>query len=149
MNTLMKPLSTDLGWLRNDLGRLFGMFGPPGNLLGEVMSTENWSPAVDISEDDNTIEIKADLPEVKKEDIDVSIDDGVLTISGERKSESKEKKGGVQHIERSYGSYSRSFTLPDNVEEKKISADCKDGVLTLTLPKTAKKSNNHRKIEVS
>lgn len=149
MNALMKPLSTDLSWLRNDLGRLFGIVGKPANFLEEALSSQSWSPAVDITENDNAITIKADLPEVKKEDIDVSVGEGVLTFSGERKREHEESKGDVHHIERSYGSYSRTFTLPDNVDEKKISAECKDGVLTLTLPKTAPKSNNHRKIKIS
>lgn len=149
MNMLMKPLSTDLSWLRNDLGRFFGIAGKSMNLLEDPFSSRSWSPAVDITETDDTIEIKADLPDVKKEDIEVTVDEGLLTFSGERKCEHEEKEGSVHHIERSYGSYERTFTLPDNVDVKKISADCKDGVLTLTLPKTAKESNHKRKVKVS
>jgi HSP20 family protein len=149
MRGLMKPLSTDIGWLGNDLRRLFGAVSHTINPLDEFMTGKNWSPAVDISENEKRIEIKADLPEVKKEDIEVSVDDGMLTISGERKHEHEDKEGDVHHIERSYGSYERSFALPENVDTKKITADCKDGVLTLTLPKSAKKSTSHRKIKIS
>ncbi len=93
-----------------------------------------WAPSVDITENNDAFLIKAELPAVKKDDIKVEINQGVLTLSGERKQESRDEK--AHRIERFYGSFSRSFTLPDNVEESAIAAAYQDGVLTLTLPKT-------------
>jgi HSP20 family protein len=97
----------------------------------------DWAPSVDISETNEEFQIKAELPEVKKEDVKVSIEDGVLRISGERKQE-KEQQGKKWHrVERTYGSFMRTFTLPTNVDDSKVQADYKDGVLTLRLPKSA------------
>jgi len=102
----------------------------------EVVATGDWSPRVDISETDGNFVIKAEVPEVKKEDVKVTVDNGVLTVSGERKQEKEEKGKKFHRVERYYGSFSRSFTLPDNVDETKVKATFKDGMLTLTLPKT-------------
>ena len=96
----------------------------------------DWTPRVDISETDKEFIIKAELPEVKREDVKVTVDKGVLTICGERKQE-KEVEGKKFHrIERSYGSFTRSFTLPDNVDETKVDASYKDGMLNLKIEKT-------------
>jgi HSP20 family protein len=102
--------------------------------------TTEWTPSADISETDNEYLIRADLPAVPREDIKVNIDQGMITISGERKHESETKKKRFHRIESFYGSFSRSFGLPDNVDQASIKADCKDGVLTVHLPKTAKPS---------
>lgn len=111
--------------------------GWPSNRGQELITTGDWSPRVDISETDNEFVVKAEIPEVKKEDVKVSVDNGVLTIQGERKQE-KEEKGGKSHrVERYYGSFVRSFTLPDNVDETKVKATFKDGMLNLKIPKTA------------
>jgi HSP20 family protein len=104
----------------------------------EVMATGDWAPRVDIAETDKEFSIKAEIPEVKKEDVKVSVDNGVLTIKGERKQEKEEKNKKFHRVERLYGSFTRSFTLPDNVDENKIEASFKDGMLNLTIPKTAK-----------
>lgn len=98
----------------------------------------DWTPAVDIIEKANEFRLKVELPEVRKEDVKVSIDKGVLTVSGERKLEAEE--GEVQHrrSERSYGSFSRSFTLPEDADENGINASYKDGILLLTIPRAAK-----------
>jgi HSP20 family protein len=103
----------------------------------EVMAPGDWAPRVDIAETDKEFSIKAEIPEVKKEDVKVSVDNGVLTIKGERKQEKEEKNKKFHRIERFYGSFTRSFTLPDNVDESKIEASFKDGVLNLSIPKTA------------
>jgi len=87
----------------------------------ESMKTGDWSPRVDIAETDNEFVIKAEIPEVKKEEVKVTIDNGVLTIQGERKKEKEEKKKKFHRVERYFGSFTRSFALPDNVDEKKIS----------------------------
>lgn len=107
-----------------------------------------WSPAVDISEDDKEFTIVADLPEAKKEDVKVSIDNGMMTISGERKHEHEEKKKKYHRVERSYGRYSRSFTLPEGVDEDKVEAKFEDGVLTVHLPKNEKAEERGRTIAV-
>jgi HSP20 family protein len=99
------------------------------------LANGDWSPRVDIAETDNEFIIKAEVPEIKKEDIKVTVDNGVLNIRGERKQEKEEKNKKFHRIERFYGSFSRTFTLPDNVDEKKIEASFKDGMLNLQIPK--------------
>jgi HSP20 family protein len=101
----------------------------------EVMASGEWSPRVDIAETDNEFTIKAEIPEIKKEDVKVTVDNGVLNIRGERKQEKEEKNKKFHRIERYYGSFSRSFTLPGNVDETKIEASFKDGMLNLQIPK--------------
>lgn len=103
----------------------------------ELVTTSDWTPRVDISETDHEFLIKAEIPEVKKEDVKVSVDNGFITIQGERKH-SKEDKGERFHrVERYYGSFVRSFTLPDNVDATQVKASFKDGMLNLLIPKTA------------
>lgn len=101
----------------------------------EGMLSADWIPSVDITEDKESFMIKAELPEVNKEDVKVSIDKNILTLSGERKSETRDEK--EHRIERSYGSFSRSFSLPDNIDEANIHAESKNGMLYLTIPKAA------------
>ncbi len=104
----------------------------------DVMTVADWTPTVDISETEAEYAIKAELPEVKKEDVKVTVEDGVLMIQGERKHE-KEANGKKYHrIERSYGRFIRSFTLPDTVDEGKVKAEYAEGVLNLHLPKSEK-----------
>lgn len=102
----------------------------------EVIATGDWAPRVDIAETDKDFSIKAEIPEVKKEDVKVTVENGVLTIRGERKQEKEEKNKKFHRVERFYGSFTRSFTLPDNVDESKIEASFKDGMLNLQIPKT-------------
>ncbi|KPJ74680.1 MAG: hypothetical protein AMJ54_16790 [Deltaproteobacteria bacterium SG8_13] len=102
----------------------------------EVMATGDWAPRVDIAETDREFTIKAEIPDVRKEDVKVTVDNGILTIKGERKQEKEEKNKKYHRVERWYGSFTRSFTLPDNVDESKITAAFKDGMLNLTIPKT-------------
>jgi len=102
----------------------------------EVIATGDWAPRVDIAETDKEFSIKAEIPEVKKEDVKVTVDNGILTIRGERKQEKEEKDKKFHRVERFYGSFTRSFTLPDNVDESKIEASFKDGMLNLTVLKT-------------
>lgn len=107
------------------------------SLSREAFSTTEWSPKVDIVETDKEFTIKAELPEVRKEDVKVNIENGELCISGERKQEKEEKGKKFHRIERYYGNFMRSFTLPGNVDETNIKASFKDGMLNLSLPKTA------------
>jgi HSP20 family protein len=108
-----------------------------------------WRPAANIVEKDDLYLIKADLPEVAKKDIDVQIEHGVLTISGERRDETRSDDDKQHRRETFYGKFTRSFTLPDDVDENAIKADAKDGVLRVTLPKTKaqKKSSVSIKID--
>ena len=104
----------------------------------EAMTVAEWAPLVDITEDDKEYLIKAELPEVKKEDIKLMAHDDVLTITGERKYEKEEKGKKYHRVERAYGSFERSFTLPEDADEGKIAAEFKDGVLKVHLPKSEK-----------
>jgi HSP20 family protein len=104
----------------------------------EVIATGDWAPRVDIAETDEAFVIKAEIPEVNKEDVKVTVDNGVLTFRGERKQEKEEKGKKFHRIERYYGSFTRSFTLPDNVDETKIKASFKDGMLNLQIQKSEK-----------
>jgi HSP20 family protein len=112
--------------------------GPSTAQGKEVMTVADWAPTVDISETEAEYAIKAELPEVKKEDVKVTVEDGVLTLQGERKQEKEEKGKKYHRIERSYGRFVRSFTLPDSVDESKVKAEYTDGVLHLHLPKSEK-----------
>ena len=97
-----------------------------------------WLPLVDITEDGHEYLIKAELPEVRKEDVKVTVESGVLTMSGERKFEKEEKDKRYHRIERSYGSFTRSFSVPDDADDAKVAAEFKDGVLTVRLTKSEK-----------
>ena len=97
-----------------------------------------WSPAVDIKEEDDAYVLQADLPGVKPEEIDVRMENGVLTITGKRSSETKEERKNYSRIERVTGSFYRRFTLPDTADSEKISANSKDGVLEVRIPKQDK-----------
>src|SRR5262245_4115650 len=117
--------------------RLNRYFGEPafrtGN--GDELSFADWSPAVDIQETDKEYAIKADLPEMKKEDVKVQFENGVLTIEGERKLE-KEEKGKTYHkLERGYGKFVRRFALPTEIDGNTVTAEFKEGVLNVHLPK--------------
>src|SRR5207249_10973506 len=98
------------------------------------LTVADWSPEVDISEDDHGYLIKADLPEMKKEDVRVTVEDGILSVSGERKTEKEDQKRKFHRIERSYGTFRRSFTLPEDADSTKVTAEFRDGVLKVHLP---------------
>jgi HSP20 family protein len=101
----------------------------------EPAEARPWSPSVDILENENELLLTADLPGVSMKDIDVRIEDGTLTLSGERKFEKASDKGGYHRIERSYGSFKRYFSLPESVDAEKVGAAYENGVLKVTLPK--------------
>jgi len=106
----------------------------------------DWTPAVDIKEEDDKYVLHADIPGVKPEEIEISMDGGVLTIKGERKQESTEEKENYKRIERMHGVFYRRFALPDDADAEKIEASGKDGVLEVVIPKT--EAQKPRKIEV-
>ena len=108
----------------------------------------DWSPTVDISETDSEYLIRADIPAVKKEDIKITVDDGMLTISGERRQKSEDKQEKAHRVETLYGTFSRSFSLPDNVDTDHIRADSKDGVITVHVAKTRLEAKKPTEIKV-
>jgi HSP20 family protein len=134
-------------------GRLSKCFGlapaRAGNGGRESMTVTEWAPSVDIIEDSKEWLVKADLPEVKKEDVKVTVENGVLSITGERKIEKEEKDKKYHRIERSYGSFFRSFSLPDGADGSKVSADFKDGVLKVHLPKSEKAAPKSVEVKVA
>jgi HSP20 family protein len=115
----------------------------------EPMSVAEWSPLVDISEDDQEYLIKAELPDVKKEDVKVTAQKGTLTIMGERKFEKEEKGKKYHRVERAYGTFGRSFSLPDDASPAKVSAEFKDGVLTVHLVKNEKAKPRQVEVKIS
>jgi len=123
--------------------------GAPAGQAKEVMTVADWTPTVDISETEGEYAIKAELPEVKKEDVKVTVEDAVLTIQGERKQEKEDKGKKYHRIERSYGRFVRSFTLPDSVDESKVRAEYADGVLHLHLPKSEKAKPKQIDVKIS
>lgn len=132
--------------------RLSTMFGRPlGTRDGgkEAMTVAEWSPLVDITEDEKEYLIKAELPEIKKEDVKLTVQDDVLSISGERKYEKEEKGKKYHRVERAYGSFVRSFTLPEDADGTKVAAEFKDGVLKVHLPKSEKAKPKSIEVKVS
>ena len=117
---------------------LQGLPGESTSEKNEIMRKADWAPAVDITENKEQYLIHAELPGVKKEDVKVTVHDNVLMIQGERRLEKKADDDKHHRIERFYGSFARSFSLPDNVDENHIKAEFKDGVLSLTLNKVEK-----------
>ncbi len=128
----------ELEEMSNRLHRMYNRPAPPQTNGKEAIVVADWAPSVDVSETDGEYQIKAEIPDVKKEDVKVTLEDGVLTIQGERKFEKEEKGKKYHRVERSYGSFVRSFTLPDLVDEANVKAEFKDGVLNLKLPKSEK-----------
>jgi HSP20 family protein len=120
---------------------------PGGQALPEAMS--DWSPLVDISEDDKEYLIKAELPEVKKEDVKVTAEKGTLTIMGERKFEAEEKGRKFHRVERAYGSFGRCFSLPDDASPAKVTAEFRDGVLIVHLLKDEKVKPQQVEVTIS
>ena len=120
-----------LASFRDEVNRLFD-FSWPSRDTGLL---SGWSPALDVSDDKDNLVVKVELPGMKKDEINLSLHDGVLTISGERKHESEKKEGGTFRSERYFGKFHRSVTLPTAVDANKVTAAYKDGILTVELPK--------------
>lgn len=118
--------------------RFPGLARPRQGTREGLLTMPDWSPAVDIVESPEEFLVKAELPDVKKEDIKVSIHNGQLRIEGERKQEKEEKDKKYHRVERFYGSFVRTFVLPENVDETKLTAELKDGTLVVHLPKSQK-----------
>ena len=142
MNTLNKVITwnplREMEEAQNPFNRFFSVGFPNRMGSGEIpsLAVADWSPEVDISEDDRGYLLKADLPEMKKDDVRVTVEDGVLSVSGERKTEKEDQKKKFHRIERSFGNFRRSFTLPEDADSTKVTAEFRDGVLKVHLPTT-------------
>ena len=131
--TTRRPMS-NLFSLHNEMGRIFGdLFAPHEG--GTDTEESTWMPTVDISEMENGFEIRAELPGVSEDDVNVTVTDNVLTIKGEKRQEAETDGKNYHRVERRYGSFQRKFTLPSEVETDDIKAEFSDGVLTLSIPK--------------
>jgi HSP20 family protein len=126
------------------------LFQDAVNRLFSEPAARPWSPPVDVLETENELVLKADLPDASLKDVNIQIEQGTLSIKGDRKFENVEGKGtGYHRIERSYGEFQRYFSLPDSVEPEKVKADYRDGVLTVTLPKKEVAKPRTIKVEVA
>lgn len=130
MSTVRFDPFRDITSFRNDLNRLFA-----GALGGTVTGTQTWAPAVDVFETSDAVILKAELPGLTADDVDVEVDDNVLTISGERVLKDTIEEGNYYRLERSYGKFSRSLTLPQGIKADEVAASFTDGVLEVTVPK--------------
>jgi HSP20 family protein len=104
-------------------------------MFNEPAGVRPWTPPVDIVENENELVLTADIPGVRMEDIDIKLEDGTLTITGDRQFEAEQKEGGYHRIERAYGKFQRAFSLPESVDAEKVTAAYDNGVLRVTLPK--------------
>jgi len=139
-----RPLA-EIDSLRREMDRLWERFF--GEKPIEWLGGE-WAPPLDVSETKDKLVVKAELPGIDPKEVEVTIANGVLTIKGEKKKEEEEKGENYHIIERSYGSFTRSIRLPSDVEESKVKANYKDGVLKIVLPKSEKAKEKAVKIEV-
>jgi len=133
--------------LREEIDRLFE--APLAELARSTQLLSGWTPALDVFEDKDNIFVKAELPGMKKEEIELSLHDGSLSISGERKSENKYEDAEVYRAERFVGKFQRTVALPSPVAADKVKAQYKEGILTVTLPKTEEAKPKHIDVSVS
>src|SRR5947199_4847721 len=135
---------------QNRFNRFIGGFpNRIDNAETHSLTVADWSPGVDISQDEHEYLLKADLPEMKKDDVRVTVEDGILSVSGERKAEKEDKNRKFHRIERSYGSFRRSFTLPEDTDSKKVTAEFSDGVLKVHLPTTIRAKSKAIPVKVA
>ncbi len=137
----------DLLATQREFDRLFREAFTPGFGEGEI-STRTWAPPVDIFENENNIVLKAEVPGVDPKDVEVRVEDNTLYLKGERRFEKETKEDNYHRIERTYGSFARSFSLPNSIDAEKVAAEYKDGLLTLTLPKREEAKPKTIKINV-
>jgi HSP20 family protein len=155
MNTSNKVIAwnplREIDEAQNRLSRFF-LGGFPNRIgNGEIpsLTVADWSPEVDISEDDHGYLLKADLPEMKKDDVKVTVEDGVLSVSGERKLEKEDRKKKFHRIERCFGTFRRTFTLPEDADSTKVTAEFRDGVLKVHLPTTTTAKSKATQVKVT
>ncbi|HZE27266.1 MAG TPA: Hsp20/alpha crystallin family protein [Terriglobales bacterium] len=147
MNTVVRyePFR-GLSTLHDQVNRLFNETIFRGHNEDSAITT--WAPAVDIYETPNELVVKADLPDVDEKDIDIRVENNLLTVHGERKIEKEEKEENYRRVERQYGSFTRTFTLPTTVDAEKVSANYDKGILKIALPKKAEAKPKQIKVNV-
>ena len=145
MNRLEQPFR-GATTLQEQINRIFGNNGL--GHTGEESNLTPWAPAVDIYETEHELVVKADLPDVNPQDLDIRVENNILTIRGERKFDTKAHEDNYLRIERAYGSFSRSFSLASSVKSEAIQADYHNGVLTLSLPKREEAKPKQIKVNV-
>jgi HSP20 family protein len=134
--------------LQDRMNRLFHeSYGPEGR--GESLTTTSFAPPVDVYEDEHNVTLKVEVPGIDEKDIDVRIENNVLTVHGERKFEKEEKEDHFRRVERQYGSFTRTFTLPTTVDSEKVSASYDKGILKISLPKKAEAKPKQIKVNVT
>ena len=149
MNLVKWDPFRELEDVTNRLNRIFGQSLARSESGQNMLAVADWAPSVDISETDSEYLIKGEIPGVKKEDVKVTIQDGMLTIQGERRQEKEEKGKKFHRIERSYGSFVRSFRVPGDADENSVKAEFKDGMLNVTLAKSAEAKPKAIEVSVS
>lgn len=149
MNLVKWDPFKELEEVSNRLNRVFGRSPARAESSNEMLAVADWAPSVDISETDTAYLVKAELPGMKKEDVKVAIQDGMLTLQGERNIEKEEKGKKFHRIERSYGSFARSFRLPGDADENSVKAEFENGVLNITLAKSEKAKPKAINVSVS
>lgn len=145
---LATQMTEPVGWLRTEIDRLFDDFGRPGQSIFSSSRGSLPMPALEMVEDDKAYRLTAELPGLKEDDVDISVADGVLTISGEKKEESERKEKGFMLSERRYGSFQRQVGLPTDVDPNGIKAKFDKGVLTVTLAKDENTAPRKQKIAI-
>jgi HSP20 family protein len=132
--------------LQDRMNSLFRQsYGPEGR---EDLATSSFAPPVDVYEDEHQVTLKIEVPGIDEKDIDVRIENNVLTVHGERKFEKEEKEENFRRVERQYGSFTRTFTLPNTVDAEKVQADYEKGILKIVLPKKAEAKPKQIKVNV-
>jgi HSP20 family protein len=139
---------SDILGMQREMNKMFDRFFHGGELGENELTPSNWLPAVDLVEKESEFVAKVELPGVKKEEVKITLRDNILSIRGEKKEENETKESNYHRLERSYGSFQRSFTLPTSVKNDKVEADYKDGILTITLPKAEEAKRKQIEVKV-
>jgi HSP20 family protein len=150
LRDLASQIGEPMSWLRSEIDRLFEDFGRPARSVFNFgpRSLLAPAPALELVDDDKSYRLTAELPGLQEQDVEISVAEGVLSISGEKKEEAERKDKGLLISERRYGSFQRQIQLPADVDPEKIKAQFKDGVLTVTLAKDEKAATRKRKIAI-
>jgi len=132
--------------MQREMNRMFDSFFRGGTDEEFPLAATSWRPAVDIAEEDSAFVVKMELPGVTKEDVKITMENGLLTVKGEKREEKESKGTNYHRVERGYGAFQRSFTLPNTVKGEKVEASFRDGILNITLPKS--EESKPKEIEV-